>query len=347
VNARLILQHVTKVFPGREAIRAVHDLTLTAERGELLVLLGPSGCGKTTTLRLIAGLEKPTSGRIFLGGEAIDDKSPRERHVAMAFQYPALLPQLNVFQNLALGLRLRGLDEDDTSARIRTISEALGITALLGRKPETLSGGQQQRVALGRALITEPRLFLLDEPLANLDPITRADLRGLIRSVQQELRTTMLYVTHDQHEAAALGDRIAILNRGRLEQIGTAAQIYSNPANLFVARFFGPHELNLLPGAIDSAGFEHPSFRIALDGKHAGQPAVLAFRPDQVELDSGGLIAGEVTALEDRGWTSFARVQVGPSRIQIECKSGAGLGPVRFNPRSFFLFNLENGQRLA
>jgi multiple sugar transport system ATP-binding protein len=233
--ARLILHHVTKDFPGREPIRAVDDLSLEVQRGELLVLLGPSGCGKTTTLRLIAGLEQVSSGRIFLGGEGIEEKPARDRNVAVAFQYPALLPQLNVFQNLTLGLTLRGFDENDATDRVQSISDSFGLTDLLGRKPETLSGGQQQRVALARAMVTEPMLFLLDEPLANLDPPTRIELREALRSVQKELRRTAIYVTHDQHEAAALGDRIALMNAGRLEQIGIVRRIFSWPG------FSGPN----------------------------------------------------------------------------------------------------------
>jgi ABC-type sugar transport system ATPase subunit len=346
--ARLILHHLTKVFPGAEDVRAVNDLSLEVQRGELLVLLGPSGCGKTTTLRLIAGLEEVTSGRIFLGGEAIEDKPPRERNVAVAFQYPALLPQLNVFQNLTLGLTLRGLDEQDSTERIQRLSEGLGLTQLLSRSPETLSGGQQQRVALARALLVEPMLLLLDEPLANLDPVTRSELRETIRSMQQELRRTAIYVTHDQHEAVALADRIAIMNNGRLEQLGTAAELYQSPVNLFVARFFGPHEINLVRGEIGDGCFTRDTLRVPFpNGKVRAGEAFLAFRPNELVVDPHGPITAKVATVENLGWTQFVKVSLGSTMLRLE-----QLGPiapdttVRLSLRSFFLFDSDSGARL-
>lgn len=346
--ARLLLHHVTKVFAGREPVRAVNDLSLEVQRGELLVLLGPSGCGKSTTLRLIAGLETVTSGRIFLGGEAIEEKPARERNVAMAFQNPALLPQLNVFQNLTLGLHLRGFDEHDSTERVQSLSEAIGITHLLSRAPETLSGGQQQRVALGRALITRPMLFLLDEPLSNLDPLTRAGLRETIRTVQQEFRTTTVYVTHDQHEAVALGDRIAIINNGRLEQLGTALEIYENPANLFVARFFTPNPINLVRGQIEGSCFVRDTFRVPLaTNGHHGREAFLAFRANELKMDPAGNLYGKISSVEHVGWTQFARVSLGSTIVRVEERSPVSIGAqVRLHMEKCFVFDAETGARI-
>lgn len=348
--ARLILQHLSKVYPGAERVRAVHDLTLATERGELLVLLGPSGCGKTTTLRLIAGLETPTSGRIFLGGEAIDGKPSRDRHVAVAFQYPALLPQLNVFQNLTLGLTLRGFDAHDATQKIQRVSDVLAVTPLMSRMPETLSGGQQQRVALARAMVLEPRLFLLDEPLANLDPITRTELRTAIREIQQEFRTTTVYVTHDQSEAVAMGDRIAIMNFGRLEQVGTAAELYEKPANLFVARFFGPAEINLVLGEATDGFFVRDTLRVAVPGVNLARKDVfLGFRPDDVLIDASGPHEGKVVAVEHHGWTRFVRIAVGSVHLRMEQQRNESVpsGIVRLRLRAHFLFDSETGARVG
>jgi multiple sugar transport system ATP-binding protein len=346
--ARLILHHVTKVFPGSGAVRAVDDLSLEIQRGELFVLLGPSGCGKTTTIRLIAGLEPVTSGRIFLGGEAIEEKPPRERNVSVAFQYPALLPQLNVFQNLTLGLTLRGFDEYESTEKVQHLSESLGITPLLSRAPETLSGGQQQRVALARALITRPMLFLLDEPLANLDPLTRNELRQAIRALQQEFRTTTVYVTHDQHEAAALADRVAIMNHGRIEQIGTPAELYQNPVNLFVARFFGPHEINLVRGQIEDGGFMRDTLGVPLPNHHHnGKEAFLAFRPNEITVDPSGPLIAKVASVENLGWTQFVKVSLGSIIVRMEHQAPVALGvTLRLRLLSFFLFDPESGVRL-
>jgi multiple sugar transport system ATP-binding protein len=347
--ARLILQHLTKVYPGAEKVRAVHDLTLATERGELLVLLGPSGCGKTTTLRLIAGLETPSSGRIFLGGEAIDGKPARDRHVAVAFQYPALLPQLNVFRNLTLGLTLRGLDAHDATQKIQRVADVLAVTPLMSRMPETLSGGQQQRVALARAMVLEPRLFLLDEPLASLDPITRSELRTAIREIQQEFRTTTVYVTHDQAEAVAMGDRIAIMNFGRLEQIGTAAELYQKPANLFVARFFGPSEINLVLGALAGECFVRDELRVPAPGLNLARKDVfLGFRPSEIVADPHGPLVGKVAAVEHHGWTRFVRLAIGAVHVRMEQRSDEPLnGQVRLSIRSHFLFDSETGARVG
>jgi ABC-type sugar transport system ATPase subunit len=220
-------------------VEAVRDLTLEAADGELLVLVGPSGSGKTTALRMLAGLESVTEGEVRIGERVVNRVAPRERDIAMVFQDYALYPQMRVYDNLAFGLRRRGLAKAEIDERVRRAADALELGELLRRRPRQLSGGQQQRVALGRALVREPQAFLMDEPLSNLDAQLRVQTRGEIRRLQQEIGTTTLYVTHDQVEAMTMGDRIAVMNRGRLEQVGTPAELYDEPANVFVAGFIG------------------------------------------------------------------------------------------------------------
>jgi multiple sugar transport system ATP-binding protein len=242
----IVLENVTKVFPG--GVTAVDALALDVRPGELLVLAGPSGCGKTTTLRLLAGLETPTQGSIRFGERRVDRLSPRERDLAMVFQRAALLPHLTVRGNLAFGLRLRGTPPDETSRRVEQAVRTLGLTELLDRRPEELSGGQQQRVALGRALVRRPAAFLLDEPLAHLDPVLRDQLRRDIGALQRQTGITMLYVTHDPLEAALLAERIAVLREGRLQQVGDPQTIYRRPANRFVARQLSTPAMNFVEG---------------------------------------------------------------------------------------------------
>jgi len=248
--AALTLDNLTKHFPG--GVRAVEGLSLTVRDGELVVLAGPSGCGKTTTLRLIAGLESPTAGRITLGGRPLDGVPPRGRDVAMVFQSPALYPHLSVAGNLGFGLKLRGVAREEIRERVEWAAEMLGIGDLLARRPGELSGGQQQRVALGRAIVRKPKLFLFDEPLSDLDPALRAELRAEIRRLQARLGVTTLYVTHDQAEAMTLGQRIAVLRDGRLQQLAEPRTIYQKPANRFVAVMFGSPGMNLVEGRLES-----------------------------------------------------------------------------------------------
>ncbi|HEX3278397.1 MAG TPA: ABC transporter ATP-binding protein, partial [Thermoleophilaceae bacterium] len=244
--SEIALRELRKEFPG--GTLAVSDLTLTVGSGEVLVLVGPSGCGKSTALRLIAGLEQPTSGSIEIGGEDVVGQGPRERDLAMVFQNYALYPHLNVFRNIAFPLREQRVPKDETSRRVGEVAAMLELTELLRRKPGQLSGGQRQRVAMARALVREPRAFLLDEPLSNLDAKLRAQVRGELKTLLARLAITSIYVTHDQVEAMTLGDRIAVLDRGRLQQLGTPDEVFDAPANLFVAAFMGSPPMNLLRG---------------------------------------------------------------------------------------------------
>ncbi|HWF83922.1 MAG TPA: ATP-binding cassette domain-containing protein [Vicinamibacterales bacterium] len=248
----IALEQVTKVFANGRV--AVQDLTLEIGDGELLVLVGPSGCGKSTVLRLIAGLETPTSGRILIDGRDMTGVPPNERDLAMLFQSYALYPHKTVADNLGFGLRMRGVDRGVIESRVGAVAAALQIEPLLDLKPAQLSGGQRQRVALGRAIVREPRAFLLDEPLSNLDPQLRVDTRAELGQLHRRLRATMIHVTHDQEEAMTLGDRIAVLRDGAAEQVAPPLQVYQRPVNTFVATFVGSPKMNLLDVAVRATG---------------------------------------------------------------------------------------------
>ncbi|MGA2658892.1 MAG: ABC transporter ATP-binding protein [Verrucomicrobiota bacterium] len=246
--ARVVVENLTKVFPG--SVRAVQGVSLAVEEKECLALVGPSGCGKTTLLRMIAGLEQPTSGTVAIEGQVVNDLAAKDRQVAMVFQHHALYPHLSVYENLAFGLRLRKCPPAEIRRRVKAAAEALGLTACLERRPRELSGGQHQRVALGRALVRQPKVFLLDEPLSNLDAPMRAQLRAEFARLQVRLGTTAIYVTHDQAEAMMLGRRIAVMKEGAIQQVAEPGPLYRHPANLFVAGFIGFPTMNFFKGKI-------------------------------------------------------------------------------------------------
>ena len=260
--ASIVLDHVTKVFDAD--VVAVNDFSLDIADGEFMVLVGPSGCGKTTVLRLLAGLEEVTAGEIRIGERAVTDLDPRDRDVAMIFQSYALYPQMTVDENIGFGLRVRNVAKDEARTRIRRTAAMLGLEALLRRKPAALSGGQRQRVAMGRAVVRDPQAFLMDEPLSNLDAKLRLQMRAELAALHERLRTTTVYVTHDQVEAMTLGQRVAVLRDGVLQQVATPQQLYRNPANLFVAAFIGSPPMNLVEATVAGetvtfAGFDLPS----------------------------------------------------------------------------------------
>ena len=267
--ANVTYEHVTKKFGDTTA---VNDLMLEVDDGEFMVLVGPSGCGKTTALRMLAGLERVSAGRILIGDRVVNNVAPQSRDIAMVFQSYALYPHMTVYDNLAFGLRNQRVPKKEIDRRVLRAAEILDLGPLIKRKPKQLSGGQRQRVALGRAIVREPAAFLMDEPLSNLDAKLRVQTRAEILKLQQELKTTTIYVTHDQVEAMTMGDRIAVMNVGLLQQVGTPEELYEDPKNLFVAGFIGSPAMNLVPGPV-------------VDG--AGADRIVGFRPEHIKLANG------------------------------------------------------------
>ena len=262
----ITLNHVSKNWGP---MRAVDDVSLTAEEGSLLVLLGPSGCGKSTTLRLIAGLEQLDGGTVAIGGADVTHLTPAQRKISMVFQSYALFPHLSVAENIVFGLRVRRVSRTERDQRLQRVAEIVGLEKLLERKPSQLSGGQRQRVALGRAIIAEARVCLMDEPLSNLDAKLRHEMRTEIRALQQRLGITMVYVTHDQTEAMTMADRVVLMRDGRVEQNGTPEQLYNRPATAFTARFIGTPPMNLIPRGDRLIGIRPEHIRIVSQGGHA------------------------------------------------------------------------------
>ncbi len=283
--ASIALQHVEKTYPNGHA--AVRGVTLDIADGEFLVLVGPSGCGKSTLLRTIAGLEAPDAGRVLLDGLDVTATPPQGRDLAMVFQSYALYPHMTVRENLAYGLRVRRTDRPTMDARIASVADALELKPLLDRRPAQLSGGQRQRVALGRAMVREPKAFLFDEPLSNLDPALRVQARTELLRLQRRLRTTVVYVTHDQEEAMTLGSRVAVMREGRIEQVAPPLELYAAPVNTFVAQFIGQPPMNLL--AAPAGGLDAPS------------GSLLGIRPQDVVMGGDGMLRATVDVVEPRG----------------------------------------------
>ncbi|MEO8070228.1 MAG: ABC transporter ATP-binding protein [Acidobacteriota bacterium] len=319
--ASVELQAISKTHPNGHV--AVRDLTLEIADGELLVLVGPSGSGKSTVLRLIAGLDPPTTGRISIDGRDVTDLTPQQRDLAMVFQNYALYPHKSVRENLAFGLRVRGIEPALISERVRRTAASLDLEALLDRKPSQLSGGQRQRVALGRAIVREPKAFLLDEPLSNLDPLLRVATRAELILLQRRLGATMVYVTHDQEEAMTLGHRVAVMREGRVEQVGPPLVVYERPATTFVAQFVGSPAMNLWPAASardsDRLRLTTPAFVVDLPaGAAAGsRTASVGARPHDIDLSApdAGDIRGRVEIVEPLGAQTI---------LHVEAAGGAG-----------------------
>jgi multiple sugar transport system ATP-binding protein len=294
--AQIVLDHVSKVYGG-EGPSAVSDLNLNIEDGEFIVLVGPSGCGKTTALRMVAGLESVTDGTISIGDRVVNAVPPKERDIAMVFQNYALYPHMTVFDNMAFGLKLRKLEKSEIDSRVREAAKILGLEDFLDRKPKALSGGQRQRVAMGRAIVREPKAFLMDEPLSNLDAKLRVQMRSEIARIQHELSTTTLYVTHDQVEAMTMGDRVAVIRKGVLQQVDSPQYLYDHPNNLFVAGFIGSPSMNMVEATLTRSNgtstIEFGGYRLGVPDDvlgtrpalkaYEGKPVVVGIRPEDME----------------------------------------------------------------
>jgi multiple sugar transport system ATP-binding protein len=339
----IVLERVTKTFPNGFA--AVRDLSLTIEDGEFIVLVGASGCGKTTLLRLIAGLEEATAGRITIGDKDVTDKPPRQRDVAMVFQSYALYPHMSVRQNLGYGLKVRRIQKQEARRRVEVVADLLGLTELLDRRPAQLSGGQRQRVAMGRAIVREPKAFLMDEPLSNLDAKLRVGMRASLSELHARLGVTTVYVTHDQVEAMTLGQRVAVMRDGRILQVDRPQRLYEAPQDLFVAAFIGSPAMNLVEARIDGNHVSFGQFRVPLDPVRRpsgrSQDVVLGIRPESFEdaaFAPHGLptVDVSVAVLEELGADSHTFFRVDAPRITAEMLEAQDEATLLAEPTALF-----------
>jgi multiple sugar transport system ATP-binding protein len=356
--AQIRLEGVTKRFGS---VTAVDDVSLEIGDGEFLVLVGPSGSGKSTVLRMIAGLEKPTGGTITIGDRDVTRLPPQERDIAMVFQSYALYPHMTVRENMAFGLRLRKQPANAVAKRVDEVAESLGLTAMLDRKPAQLSGGQRQRVALGRAIVREPRAFLFDEPLSNLDAQLRVETRAELARLHRRLGATMVYVTHDQVEAMTLGTRVAVLKDGMLQQVAPPMELYRRPQNQFVASFIGSPSMNFVRGSVERTGqglrFVAPGFSIPLpsNGAQRDGPVILGVRPHDLMLErsDNGSARAVVSLVEPLGSEQIVYVGV-PGGQDLVAAVGSEETPrvddrvsLQVAPSAVHLFDVETGVRIA
>jgi len=364
--ASVTYERVTKRFGD---VVAVNDLNLEIADKEFLVLVGPSGCGKSTSLRLLAGLEEMDEGNIYIGDRVVNDVPAKDRDIAMVFQSYALYPHMSVFDNMAFALRLRKAKKDEIEERVRRASDALGITGLLDRRPKQLSGGQRQRVALGRAIVREPAVFLMDEPLSNLDAKLRVEARALLSRLHQRLGTTFIYVTHDQTEAMTMGERIAVQKDGVLQQVDKPQNLYDHPTNVFVAGFIGSPAMNFvdakLTGSEHETHIQTDSFRLEVSrdkapalAEHLGKDVVLGIRPEDIhdnrfvpaDVVAAPLVA-KVDVMEPMGSEKYLYLVVGDHDLvaRVDPRSGAEVGrelEVAVNIENVHLFDPKTGQAL-
>jgi len=324
--AGISLRHIYKTYPGNPPVTAVHDFNLEIEDKEFIILVGPSGCGKSTTLRMIAGLEEITQGELYIGDRLVNDVAPKDREIAMVFQNYALYPHMSVYKNMAFGLQLRKTPKDVIDKKVREAAKILDIEHLLDRKPRALSGGQRQRVALGRAMVRDPAVFLLDEPLSNLDAKLRASMRAEISKLHKRLGTTFVYVTHDQTEAMTMGDRIVVMKDGFIQQVDTPQNLYDSPCNVFVAGFIGTPQMNFLTATVQKkengqfvAVFGNSQFPILPDRAHPkaiapyeGKEVLVGVRPEALREEpvfmdqpTTGVIEAEVELAELMGAETY------------------------------------------
>lgn len=359
--ASVSFQNATRTYP-RSSAPAVDDLSLDIADGEFLVIVGPSGCGKTTSLRMLAGLESVDGGRIIIDGRDVTELEPHERNVAVVFQEYSLYPHMNVRDNMAFPLRVQGMPKHEIERRVQWAAQVLDLTPQLRRKPRVLSGGQRQRVAMGRAIVREPTVFLLDEPLSNLDETMRLETRAHISRMQRDVGVTTVYVTHNQGEALTMADRICVMRDGRIEQVGTPAEVYERPDNLFVATFLGVPAMNVITAPILAAGAtvggrELPLPSAALDALRRSQRTSVAigFRPEDLRIvgaDEGWPV--RVALVEDQGVTYVTAQALFPGTekdlaIRLDDRTRPRRGEVlhvQGNPDRMHLFDPETGDRL-
>ena len=345
----LELQNITKVYPN--GTKAVNETSLNIEKGEFVVFVGPSGCGKSTLLRMIAGLEDITSGEITLDDNVINKIDPSERDVAMVFQNYALYPHMTVYNNMAYGLKNRGISKQEIEDKVNEVAKLLEIDQYLSRKPSMLSGGQRQRVAMGRAIVRNPKIFLFDEPLSNLDAKLRNQMRLEIKKLQRQMGVTSIFVTHDQTEAMTLGDRIVVINNGIVEQVGTPKDIYSKPNTKFVAEFIGSPQMNIFNCKIDNGIAKIDNNSINLDKSINVDDASIGIRPDDIQISDSGSIACKANLVEYLGSDMIIYSSIGDQEFscklssKIDVKAG---DEFKFNiqPSLVHVFDNSSGKRL-
>jgi len=347
--ARIELTNIQKKWG---AFWGVRDANIDIKDEEFVVFLGPSGCGKTTTMRMIAGLEEPTEGEIRMDGELMNDIDARDRDVAMVFQGYALYPNMTIYENIRFPLRMRGVPKDQHDGLVKKAADLVELTEYLDRKPSALSGGQRQRAALARAIVREPQVFLMDEPLSNLDAKLRQAMRVQIKHIQRALKITTVYVTHDQIEAMTLADRIVIMKAGMIQQIGTPDDIYNEPANTFVANFIGAPPMNLIDGTLSDGTFEAAGIRVTgIASAHQGK-VTLGVRPEDCTVrDTASDLNGIVYGVEPTGDVTYLTVKAGEKLIEVKADRAyrADLDTpvqVHFDPERIYLFDGQSGERL-
>ena len=349
--AEVRLKNITKRW---DDFVAVDNQSLDIRDREFLVLLGPSGCGKTTTMRMIAGLEEPTDGEVWIGDQMVNDDLPKDRDVAMVFQNYGLYPHMSVFDNIAYPLKVRGTPKAEIGARVKRAAEQVELTEFLDRKPRALSGGQRQRVALARAIVRTPKVFLMDEPLSNLDAKLRVSMRAELKHLSRELKITTIYVTHDQIEAMSLADRVAVMRDGVIQQLGTPDDIYNDPANMFVAGFIGSPAMNLIEGSIRNGQFlaADSTPLVAVDSRERDN-VVLGIRADDIEIaDPGkGDLDVEIYSFENMGENTLLTAQLGQQRViargerHLRKEQGEVIS-MRVKAEHIYLFDNETGIRI-
>ena len=347
--ASVTLKNITKSWGD---FTAVNDISLSIHDQEFLVLLGPSGCGKTTTMRMVAGLEEPSKGDIYIGSKRVNDELPKDRDVAMVFQNYGLYPHMSVYENIRYPLKVRKVPKSEHEDLVKKTAVKVELGNLLNRRPRELSGGQRQRVALARAIVRAPTVFLMDEPLSNLDAKLRVNMRAELKHLQHELRITTIYVTHDQIEAMTLADRVAVMDNGIISQLDTPERIYNDPDNLFVAGFIGSPSMNLLKGNMEEGKFLHSGFSVKA-GFGSSQDVTLGIRPEDLELTSAknADCSGRVYSFELTGESTLVTVQLaddrltirGPNEYRVAIDETVG---IRFNLEKCYLFDSESKQRI-
>jgi multiple sugar transport system ATP-binding protein len=348
--ADISLKGVTKAWGG---FKGVDNVDLDIRDKEFMVFLGPSGCGKTTTMRMIAGLEDQTAGEIRIGGELMNDVDARDRDVAMVFQSYALYPNMSIRENIRFPLRMRNVPSGEHEARVKKAAEMVELGDFLERKPKALSGGQRQRAALARAIVRQPKIFLMDEPLSNLDAKLRLTMRAQLKHIQRELQTTTVYVTHDQVEAMTLADRIAVMNNGKIQQLGTPDEVYNNPNHIFVAGFIGSPPMNLIKGKLVNGNFEGSDIRVKGVGKGDSANIVLGVRPEDVSIGEkkDASLASTIYALEPTGDMTLVMAKAGEQMVVAKGHRNyrAEIGtPVHFifSKEHCYLFDGPTGDRI-